>query len=239
MSKAFDLVKHSVLFRKLMMSGISMIFLRLLLTIYLLQTANVRWNGSCSNFFPLTNGVKQGAILSAILYCYYMNGLFALLRERRAGCWVSGEYYGMVGYSDDNLLLAPSRDALQEMLDTCESYAEEHNLIFSTDPNPVKCKTKCIAFLKKSREIAPLSLCGNPLPCVESAKHLGIFFKNKIEGMKHDIMVKRAKFIDRNNDIVQEFSFAHPKTKLKMNQIYNYHFSGSQVWDLFCHGATM
>ena len=162
MSKAFDLVKHSVLFRKLMMSGISMILLRLLLTIYLLQTANVRWNGLCSDFFPLTNGVKQGAILSAILYCYYMNGLFALLRERRAGCWVSGEYYGMVGYSDDNWLLAPSRDALQEMLDTCESYAEEHNLIFSTDPNPVKCKTKCIQFLKKSREIAPLSLCGNP-----------------------------------------------------------------------------
>ena len=239
MSKAFDLVKHSVLFRKLMMSGIPMIFLRLLLTIYLLQTANVRWNGLCSDFFPLTNGVKQGAILSAILYCYYMNGLFALLRERRAGCWVSGEYYGMVGYSDDNWLLAPSREALQEMLATCEMYAEEHNLIFSTDPNPVKCKTKCIAFLKKSREIAPLRLCGDPLPWVESGKHLGLFFKNKIDGMKHDIMVKRAKFIDRNNDIIQEFNFAHPKTKFKMNQIYNSHFSGSQVWDLFCHEATM
>ena len=57
--------------------------------------------------------------------------------------------------------------------------------------------------------------------------------------MKHDIMVKRAKFIDRNNDIVQEFSFAHPKTKFKMNEIYNSHFSGSQVWDLFCREATM
>ena len=239
MSKAFDLVKHSVLFRKLMTSGISMIFLRLLLCVYLLQSANVRWNGKSSSFFPLTNGVKQGAVLSAILYCYYMNGLFALLRERRAGCWVKGEYFGMLGYSDDNWLLAPSRNALQEMLVTCEEYAEEHNLIFSTDPNPTKCKTKCIAFLKTRREIVPLKLCGNPLPWVENAKHLGIFFQNKIEGMRQDIRVKRAKFIDRNNDLMQEYHFAHPRTKFMMNSIYNTHFTGSQVWDLFSKEAIM
>ena len=71
---------------------------------------------------------------------------------------MKGEYYGMMGYSDDNWLLAPSRDALQEMLVTCEEYAEEHNLIFSTDPNPTKCKTKCIAFLKTEIEIAPLKI---------------------------------------------------------------------------------
>ena len=116
MSKAFDLVKHSVLFQKLMVSGISMIFLCLLLCIYLLQSANVRWNGKCSEFFPLTNGVKQGAVLSAILYCFYMNGLFALLRERKAGCWVKGVFYDIIGYSDDIWLLAPPRPALQKML---------------------------------------------------------------------------------------------------------------------------
>ena len=70
----------------------------------------------------------------------------------------------MIGYSDDNWLLAPSRPALQEMLNTCEEYAEEHNLKFSTDPDPNKYKTKCIAFLKTARDIAPLQLCGDPLP---------------------------------------------------------------------------
>ena len=48
MSKAFDLVSHSVLFRKLMSSGISMIFLRLLLTIY-------RWPMSDGMECPLTS----------------------------------------------------------------------------------------------------------------------------------------------------------------------------------------
>ena len=64
----------------------------------------------------------------------------------------------MMGYSDDNWLLAPSRDALQEMLVTCEEYAEEHNLIFSTDPNPTKCKTKCIAFPKNGERDSPAEI---------------------------------------------------------------------------------
>ena len=192
-----------------------------------------------SNFFALTNGVKQGAILSGILYCYYCNDLFSLLRERRAGCWVKGEFFGIVGYSDDNWLLAPSRCALQEMLVTCEEYAKKHNLIFSTDVNPKKCKTKFIAFLKKNRDIAKVKLCGNPLPWVEDGKHLGLHYLNKIDGMKHDVMVKRAQFIGRNNDIIQEYSFAHPRTKFLMNKIYNSHFSGSPVWDLFSYEAFM
>ena len=34
----------------------------------------------------------------------------------------------------------------QDMLVTCEEYAKEHNLKFSTDPvNPRKSKTKCLA----------------------------------------------------------------------------------------------
>ena len=177
--------------------------------------------------------------MSAILYCFYMNGLFTLLRERKSGCWVSGEFFGMIGYSDDNWILAPSRTALQEMLTTCEEYANMHNLKFSTDLDPRKCKTKCIAFLKKSRDLSPVMLCGNPLPWVESGKHLGNFFLNKIDGMGHDIKVKRAKFIDRSNELLQEFHFAHPRTKFKMSEIYNSHFTGSPVWDLFSREAVM
>ena len=57
--------------------------------------------------------------------------------------------------------------------------------------------------------------------------------------MRKDIRVKRAKFIDRNNDLIQEYYFAHPRTKYKINSIYNTHFTGSQVWDLFSQEAIM
>ena len=95
MTKAFDLIKHSLLFKKLLQEGLSKIFLRILIIIYTFQYANVRWNSGFSSVFSLCNGVRQGAILSRILYCFYVNNLFSLLRRKSVGCWVQNNYHGM------------------------------------------------------------------------------------------------------------------------------------------------
>jgi hypothetical protein len=232
MTKAFDLTLHSLLFRKMARAGFPVIFIRLFIFIYKNQTANVRWNSELSSTFSMTNGCRQGAVLSAIAYCFYCEELFAILKRRRTGCWVLGNYHGIFGYSDDNWLLAPSLSALQDMLTTCEEYAASHNLQFSTDPDPIKCKTKLMAFLKKPRELPGLVLCGNPLPWVDQLKHLGNTISNKMDGNQLDIKVKAAKYIDKNNSIAQEFYFAHPETKVKINNIYNGHWTGSQLWRL-------
>ena len=76
MSKAFDTVQHSHLFKKLLEQGMPAIVVRFILISYKNQKANVKWNGKESRYFSIGNGVKQGAILSAILYCIYTNGLF-------------------------------------------------------------------------------------------------------------------------------------------------------------------
>ena len=47
--------------------------------------------------------------------------------------------------------------------------------------------------------------------------------------MQQDMKQKRAQFITKNNDLLQEFSFAHPDSILKMNQIYNTHFTGKHL----------
>ena len=237
MTKAFDLVRHSSLFRKLIQAGLSIIFVRLLLFVYTMQHANVRWNGQVSDFFSLCNGVRQGGIISAILYCFYVNELFQLLREQGYGCWINGKFAGIFGYSDDNLLIAPSLHALQEMLKICESYANTYNLQFSTDPNPKKCKTKCIAFLKKKRELPPLYLCGNPLPWAENFKHLGNHIADEMNGMKYDMKMKKGQFVTKNCDLQQEFYFSHPSTRFDISQIYCSHFTGSPLWNLFCDEA--
>ena len=230
MTAAFDLTLHSLLFTKMLRKGFPAIFIRLFIYIYVNQTANVRWNSDISTEFPMTNGCRQGAILSAIAYCFYCEDLFALLKQRRAGCWVMDTYHGIFGYSDDNWILAPSLSALQDMLQTCEEYAASHNLKFSTDPNPTKCKTKLMAFLTKPRTLPSLSLCGNPLPWVDKVKHLGNTIANVIDGCQLDLKVKSAKYIDKNNSLCQELYFAHPQSKFKINSIYNSHFTGSQLW---------
>ena len=116
------------------------------------------------------------------------------------------------------------------MLDTCQEYAELHNLKFSTDKNAKKSKTKCMAFLKHERNLPNLMLCDNPLPWVDSLIRLGTKICKKKKGGKLDIKMKETV---RNCTINQEFCFAHPVTKLTLNRIYNCHFSGGQLLDLF------
>ena len=52
-------------------------------------------------------------------------------------------------------------------------------------------------------------------------------------------MSKRAQYIQRSNELLQEFHFAHYSTKLKLNSVYNSHFSGSNCWDLTSRAAQM
>ena len=77
-------------------------------------------------------------------------------------------------------------------------------------------------------------LCGNPLPWVESGKHIGTKIENKVRIiMGQDMNEKRAQYIQRNNELMQEFTFADCVTKTKINSIYNSHFHGSVLWYLF------
>ena len=55
-------------------------------------------------------GVKQDVLLSALLYCVYIDDLFLRLRKNRQGCWINGEFMGIFGYADDNVLLSPTLD---------------------------------------------------------------------------------------------------------------------------------
>ena len=85
----------------------------------------------------------------------------------------------------------------------------------------------------------PLYLNGNPLPWVEKAKYLGNKVTGILDGYSQDIKEKRAQFIERNCEINQEFSFAHPEVKTRINRIYNSSFPGSVLWDLSSPNAQM
>ena len=240
-TKAFDTVVHSKLFKKLLEASVPAIIVRLLIHIYRAQTAEVRWKGQSSEEFKISNGVRQGAVLSPVLFCFYMNDLFLTLKKGRTGCYIGNYFAGVFGYADDLLLLCPSRSGLQRMLDTAYKYASDHRISFSTNPVPEKSKTKGIIFSSKplNWQPTPVNLCGNPLPWVKSAKYLGNNLTGIIDGLAQDVKIKRARFIERNIELNQEFQFAHPEIKTRINQIYNSSFSGSVLWDLTSRNVEM
>ena len=67
-SKAFDRLKHSLLFEKLIDRNVPGYIIRIMMYWYASQTMYVRWSGILSHGFHVANGVRQGGILSPYLY---------------------------------------------------------------------------------------------------------------------------------------------------------------------------
>ena len=145
-SKAFDKCRFDKLFSKLISKGLPHIVVRVLIYIYEEQTGWVKLGGMRSQSFKISNGTRQGSVLSPVLFSVYLDDLLRKLRELKLGCHIGGYWLGGCGYADDLILLAPSRDVLQRMLEVCEAYASDHNLVFSTDPEPSKSKSMCMYF---------------------------------------------------------------------------------------------
>ena len=76
-SKAFDRVNHYVLFDKL-----------ILVFWYNVQKMYIRWNNTMSDTFSVSNGVRQGGILSPYLLCVYRDDLSKKLNNVNAGCFM-------------------------------------------------------------------------------------------------------------------------------------------------------
>ena len=67
-SKAFDRVNYCKLFRELLKREMSPLVSRLLLFMYTNQTLRVKWGSVMSESFTVMNGVKQGGVLSPVLF---------------------------------------------------------------------------------------------------------------------------------------------------------------------------
>ena len=218
-SKAFDKCVFSALFSKLMDRGMPPIVVRALICVYEEQKGCVTWSGTRSTSFSITNGTRQGSVLSPTLFSVYLDDLLKELRHTGLGCHMGGVWVGAAGYADDLILLAPSRTAMKKMLSVCESYAEEFNLQFSTDPLPSKSKTKCLYFCGHMDPVypAPLQLCGRDLPWVEHATHLGHEL-HQMCNMEYDTKVKRAQFVENSVKLQESFGFALPHKVLQAIQ---------------------
>ena len=91
----------------------------------------VKWNRSLSGTFSDSNGVKQGGVLSPLLFTVYLDQLILALKELGIGCHLNDMFMGAFIYADDVTLLAPTSMALKAMLNTCTDFAALHNLLFN------------------------------------------------------------------------------------------------------------
>ena len=115
-TKAFDRVEYCKLIRLLASRDLLSALLRLLLNMYTNSSTRIAWNGICPALFLVNNGVKQGGLMSPILFCIYLDGLLNLLAAAQIGCFIGRVFVDSLAYADDIVLLAPTTGAMCNML---------------------------------------------------------------------------------------------------------------------------
>ena len=168
-SKAFDRVNHLSLLNKPKLRNMCPTILKFLMCTYQRQSVMVNWNGECSSTFYVGNGVKQGGVLSPVLFTVYLDGLIDQLKKKGLGCHFSGHFVGCFIYADDITLLSPSRNALNNMLDVCKEYAEAYDILFNAT------KTKCMFFDRTHSTLfdKDIQFMGSPIGFVDKCNFLG------------------------------------------------------------------
>ena len=97
---------------------------------YTNQSCSVKWDNKQSDYFKISNGVKQGGVISLLLFSCYIDSLSTQLQHSGLGCHVGSSYAGAFGYVDNIALLAPSLQCLKQMISICEKYASSHSITF-------------------------------------------------------------------------------------------------------------
>ena len=113
MSKAFDKVNHYALFLKLMERHVPVCLINLLANWYENVFISVRWGQSLSKLVRLTTGVRQGGVLSPVLFAVYVNDIITRVESSGYGCEIAGNCVGILMYADDLLLISATCNGLR------------------------------------------------------------------------------------------------------------------------------
>ena len=218
---AFDFYRFDIMFSKIA-TRLPAVVARAMMFVYLRQHAWVRWGNTTSSTFGIRNSTRQGAVSSPVLFSLYVQELLDRLQGLGVGCYMGHTYVGAVDWADDFLLLAPSRTAMQMMLDTASTFVEEVGLKFSTDPDPTRSKSKAIFVTGRRRNIRkpePLLLSGESLPYVRQATHLGHEF-TETGSMDVNTRMLRGAYIGKSLEVQEAFGFAAPTEVLGAVKLY-------------------
>ena len=233
-SKAFDRINYWILFKKLLKRGFPVFVVRFLSYWYSYQTFKVRWGSVLSPPFFVSNGVRQGGVLSPNFVNVYIDDLCVKLNNSKIGCSINGISCNNFAHADDMAILAPCISALQKLLNICHEYAVEHDIIY----NDKKSFVMCVKPRSYKLRLPNVFLNGKKMIYVDSIKYLGYIVDSQL---RNDCDLKRQlrSIYCKSNMLIRKFYSCSYEVKTTLYRSYCSNFYCTPLWwrypnDLLC-----
>lgn len=195
--KAFDRVNHEKLIDCLSSIGVRGRDLRFIQNLYWKQKAYIRLENGLSGQVKIKRGVRQGCILSPILFNLYTAIIFRAINSVE-GLKIGGMNINNLRYADDTALLAESEQNLQNILNKVNEEGEEYGMSINV------MKTKAMVVTKSGNNKCNLYLGRKEIEQVESFVYLGQLItsdgKNEKEILRR-ISIARCTFLQMSKSL--------------------------------------
>ena len=191
LASAFDTVEFCVLLDNLFHAGVRGKCWRLLCEWYCNLTSQVRLGTYRSEPFTISRGIRQGSVLSPMLFNLVMDPLLSELSSRCLGISINGIFLGAFAHADDLRTMASNTEDVVNQASFVNSFIRSRGLNL--------CPEKC-ALLPPSTSFLSSSLKIDDelsLPLEKSVKCLGVWWDNSPSShmcVKERIQKARAAF---------------------------------------------
>ncbi|KAL7723726.1 hypothetical protein ACLKA6_000136 [Drosophila palustris] len=187
------------------------------------------WDGNeLSQWFESNLGVKQGCLLSPILFALYVDDIVSTLP---GGVQLGTARIKVLMYADDMVLLADSAEALQKMINALHDYCVTWSL-------QINCEKSKVMIIKDGRGRSAREdswhLNGTQLDVVKQFKYLGIILTSNMSFKNH------AKQKLKDSKAALNSTWKNILSKQQVNHSLKYKvFSGDSAGDHVVCGTGM
>ena len=229
--KAFDKIKHQKLLDILLNTGMDDKDIRIIANLYWMQSARVRVDGELTDEVAILRGVRQGCVLSPLLFNIYSEEIFKqALEDQEEGIVLNGVSVNNIRYADDTLLIANTLKGLQQLLNRTTVVSEEYGLKLNV------AKTKYMVIKKNTiPNVDRLYINNSPLETVQKIKYLGSTVNEKWDHsaeIRQRIEIARGAF-QRMRPLLSGHNLSQ---ELRLRLVWCYVFSvllyGMEAWTL-------
>ena len=153
------------------------------------------WFGSISGKFLLQAGVRQGGVLSPVLFTVYIDSLIVALQSRGLGCQIGFMCFGILMYADDLILISSSVTEMQKMINVCTDELDKLDLSINIK------KSVCIRVGRGVKNVcSELTVGAVTIPWASNMTYLGITIKSSVKFLI-DLKICRTKFYRSFNSV--------------------------------------